>query len=197
MIADRAQRAGLGATVTLATLVRTSVMEWAATPLGEQDAVGTFLRYFDHLDAPFDQHRDPVHVTGSAMVTGPDGVLLHKHKRLRRWLPPGGHIDAGEAPWDAAVREVAEETGLAAHHPRRDPVIVRVDVHETGWGHIHLDLCYHLTAHGRPAPPPTESQAVRWFDWPEAVRAVAPDEVEMVAVAAALHSAPDRVLERA
>jgi 8-oxo-dGTP diphosphatase len=31
-----------------------------------------------------------------------------------RWSPPGGHIEAGERARDAAVREVREETGVAA-----------------------------------------------------------------------------------
>ena len=64
------------------------------------------------LAAPFDQDADPVHVTGSAIVVGPRGVVLLKHKRLGLWLQPGGHIDAGETPWDAALREAREETGL-------------------------------------------------------------------------------------
>jgi 8-oxo-dGTP pyrophosphatase MutT (NUDIX family) len=40
-------------------------------------------------------------------------VLLHWHRRLGLWLPPGGHIDPGELPDEAAVRETLEETGLA------------------------------------------------------------------------------------
>jgi 8-oxo-dGTP pyrophosphatase MutT (NUDIX family) len=40
-------------------------------------------------------------------------VLLHWHRRLARWLPPGGHVDPGELPDEAAVRETREETGLA------------------------------------------------------------------------------------
>ncbi len=34
------------------------------------------------------------------------------HKKLRKWLPPGGKIDANETPEDAALRECLEETGL-------------------------------------------------------------------------------------
>ncbi len=39
-------------------------------------------------------------------------VLLHRHKKLGKWLPPGGHLEANETPPEAAIREVKEETGL-------------------------------------------------------------------------------------
>lgn len=39
-------------------------------------------------------------------------VLLVKHKKLRIWLAPGGHLEADELPHEAAEREVFEETGI-------------------------------------------------------------------------------------
>lgn len=39
-------------------------------------------------------------------------VLLIKHKKLGFWLNPGGHIDEGELPHEAAEREFFEETGV-------------------------------------------------------------------------------------
>ena len=167
------------------------MVRWAEGPAGSREVRDTFLAAFDRLDAPFDEHADITHVTGSAIVTGQDGALLHHHKRLGRWLQPGGHVDAAETPWEAAVREVREETGLAAAHPGPEPLLLRADVHASARGHIHLDLCYHLQAQGRPAPPPDESQLVRWFDWPDAVRVVEPELVEVIAVAAALQTASE------
>lgn len=116
-----------------------------------------------------------MHVTASAIVTGPRGVVLHRHKRLGLWLQPGGHVDRGEGPADAAVREAREETGLIARHPADGARLVHVDVHEGGRGHTHLDLRYLLYADDAdPAPPPEESQAVRWFPWEEAIAVADP-----------------------
>jgi 8-oxo-dGTP pyrophosphatase MutT (NUDIX family) len=39
-------------------------------------------------------------------------VLLVKHKKLKLWLPAGGHIEPNETPEEAAMREVEEETGF-------------------------------------------------------------------------------------
>ena len=39
-------------------------------------------------------------------------VLLARHVEGNRWLLPGGGVEPGETPADAAVREAWEETGL-------------------------------------------------------------------------------------
>src|SRR5215469_10989935 len=39
-------------------------------------------------------------------------ILLIKHKGLGVWLPPGGHVEEGELPHIAALRETFEETNL-------------------------------------------------------------------------------------
>jgi 8-oxo-dGTP pyrophosphatase MutT (NUDIX family) len=69
-----------------------------------------------NVNPMLDEHADPVHVTASAVIVGPRGVALHRHKALGTWVAPCGHIDPGETPSDAAVREAAEETGLAVRH---------------------------------------------------------------------------------
>jgi 8-oxo-dGTP pyrophosphatase MutT (NUDIX family) len=141
----------------------------------ERSAVVRFLELFDALAAPFDQDADRVHVTGSGIVVGPRGVVLLEHKRLGIWLQPGGHLDPGETPWDAALRESREETGLDARFAgpldaAGVPALVHVDVHEGGRGHLHLDLRY-LIAGGAddPAPPEEESQQIGWFTWEAAL----------------------------
>ncbi len=124
------------------------------------------------LSAPLDEHADPTHVTGSAIVLAADGrVLLHRHKRLGRWLQPGGHLDPGETPWAAAVRETQEETGLVARHPAGAPQLLHVDVHEGPRGHVHLDLRYLLLGDTEVAlrPGADESPDVAWWRPEDAV----------------------------
>lgn len=149
------------------------------------------LRLLDWLGDPFDEHADPTHVTGSAIVVDPDArVLLHRHKRLRRWMQPGGHLDPSEHPAQAARRETAEETGVDAEHPGSAPTLVHVDVHEGPRGHVHLDLRYLLLA-GRgevPQPGPGESPDVAWFPGPRA--GTVGDASTSAAVHAALTTAP-------
>jgi 8-oxo-dGTP pyrophosphatase MutT (NUDIX family) len=155
--------------------VRTAV--GGRRPVDEREAasIARFLAELDRLPAPLDEHADLVHVTASAIVTGERGVVLLLHRRLGIWVQPGGHIDAGEAPWDAAVRETAEETGLPVRHPEGGPVVAHVDVHSGGRGHTHLDLRYLLLADPvDPAPPPGESQAVHWFEWDAAIERADP-----------------------
>ena len=57
-------------------------------------------------------------VAAKALVRRGDSVLLTRNSvrspRPGTWTLPGGGVDHGEAPADAAVREVAEETGLLA-----------------------------------------------------------------------------------
>lgn len=167
---------------TLHELVRRTVTEHLPADHAERESIEVFLREYARLADPFSQQLDPVHVTGSAIVVGPRGVILLKHKRLGMWLQPGGHVDPGEAPWEAAVREAEEETGLpvvleSAGHP---PALVHVDVHDGGRGHTHLDLRYvvHVDGDPDPAPPAGESQDVYWFAWPAAIERASDDRLK-------------------
>ena len=51
--------------------------------------------------------------TGIVFNAAHDILLVH-HKRLDRWLPPGGQIHPGERADQAVLREIFEETGVRA-----------------------------------------------------------------------------------
>ena len=160
----------------LLDLVRAQVA--ARRPLDGREARSRdrMLVALGRLVRPFDREADPTHVTGSAIVTGPAGVLLHRHKRLGMWLQPGGHLEPGETPWAAARREAEEETGLSFEAWAARPPLAHLDVHPGGRGHTHLDLRYVLEVSGddTPRPPAGESQEVRWFSLADAIRIADP-----------------------
>ena len=56
--------------------------------------VPTLARPFD-IDATRPRHRFGVH-------REPRGIVLLKHRRLGIWVQPGGHVDPGETPCEAA-----------------------------------------------------------------------------------------------
>lgn len=137
----------------------------------ERESIARFMSLAGTLVSPFDQNADPVHVTASAIVVSDAGdkVALHLHKRLAMWLQPGGHIEAGESPQEAALREASEEIGVPVRHQAPGGVFVHVDVHPGPKGHTHLDLRYLVRApEVTPAPAAGESSEVAWFGWHDA-----------------------------
>lgn len=162
--------------------VRRTLTQREPLDAAERSSIERTLAELDRLVDPFDQELDPVHVTGSAIVVGPRGVVLLKHRRLGLWLQPGGHVDPGETPWDGALREAREETGLEVSFADMGddgvPRLVHVDVHPGGRGHTHLDLRYLVFGgDADPSPPEGESQEIAWFDWPAAIERASDDRL--------------------
>jgi 8-oxo-dGTP pyrophosphatase MutT (NUDIX family) len=148
------------------TALRAAIAAHVPGDAAEHRSCDQTLQALEVLASPFDQHADPTHVTGSAIVTdGAGQVVLHRHKRLGIWLQPGGHVDPGEQLAAAAVRETREETGLSARHPAGGPDLLHVDVHPGPRGHRHLDIRFLLVAEAdQPlAPADGESPEVAWF----------------------------------
>jgi len=131
-----------------------------------------------HPHDPFDRAIAEGHLTGAAIVVDAAGrhVLLLHHRKLQRWLQPGGHGDPGEASGEqVALREAREETGLQGLvlHPDA-PRPLDVDVHPIAArgsepAHLHLDLRYLVVAPegGTVVMAEAEASALRWFDWDE------------------------------
>jgi 8-oxo-dGTP pyrophosphatase MutT (NUDIX family) len=125
---------------------------------------------------PFDRGIAEGHLTGSALTVCASGarVLLLHHRKLQRWLQPGGHADPGETAGEqVALREAAEETGLSGLtlHPHA-PRPLDVDVHAIPArpgepAHLHLDLRYLVLApeEALTTRAEAEASALGWFGW--------------------------------
>ena len=99
------------------------------------------------------------HFTVTGFVVHESEVALHWHKHVKKWLPPGGHIELDEDPISAVHREVKEEMGLniqiLGHLPYRygeplqiaRPEAMAIYDMQSGDGslkdvHQHVDLIY-------------------------------------------------------
>ena len=126
------------------------------------------------------------HFTVAVFVVHAGRVLLHYHRKLGRWLPPGGHIEDDELPDHAALREVLEETGIRARlvgsvglareaepgDPRQLVVPAGVQVEHIYPGHEHIDLVYFAVPEAQGSdeaarvaidPRLVESDRVGWY----------------------------------
>ncbi len=97
---------------------------------------------------------------------------------------PAGTSSRGRGPWDAALRESHEETGLAVGPPCRGAAPrPRRRARRGQRAHPPRPALPAPGARPRPAPPPGESPEARWFGWEEA--AAVADEALVGALRAA------------
>ncbi len=114
---------------------------------------------------------DPGHFTVSGFITDPaeSALVLIHHRRLERWLQPGGHVEPEDTSMIAALfREIEEETGISDVSPEHPPLF-DVDVHRiplrgTEPPHLHFDIRFHVVAERRPLAPSDEVAGAAWVD---------------------------------
>lgn len=134
----------------------------AAAPVAE------FIAFLDRQPHAFERSNAIGHFTGSAWLVSADGrrALLTHHRKLNRWLQPGGHADGGSDLARVALREAEEESGL------RDlvvePAIFDLDRHliparGDEAAHWHYDVRYVVHATGSEVfAISEESHALAW-----------------------------------
>ncbi|KAF1688043.1 NUDIX hydrolase [Pseudoxanthomonas broegbernensis] len=118
----------------------------------EAGTTAAFVDLLEDAGNPFVRERLAGHFTGSAWVVGAGGdrTLLTHHRKLGRWLQPGGHADGDADLARVALREAEEETGVAGLRLEA-AAIFDLDRH---WiperdglpGHWHYDVRYVVRA---------------------------------------------------
>ncbi|MDM7553582.1 NUDIX hydrolase [Xanthomonas fragariae] len=118
----------------------------------EAELAEQFAQLLDDATDPFVRERVEGHFTGSAWLVSANGTrtLLTHHRKLQRWLQPGGHADGDRDLAQVALREAEEESGLNGLR-LLDADIFDLDRH---WipahgevaGHWHYDARYVVVA---------------------------------------------------
>ena len=118
------------------------------------------------------------HFTASAMVVSKDlkrVVLLH-HKKLEKWLQPGGHADGDADLAQVALKEASEETGivnLKLFENSMGIVPIDLDIHEiparkSDPSHYHYDVRFLIQAtDSEKLVINHESNALKWLSFEE------------------------------
>ena len=126
-----------------------------------------FDAFIDSYPDCFDRSCRVGHITGSAWILDRTGerVLLTHHRKLGRWLQPGGHCDGDPDTLAVALREAREESGLGVR--ALDESIFDLDVHTIPArghepAHHHFDVRFLVRAEDDRFRVSEESRALAW-----------------------------------
>lgn len=120
------------------------------------------------------------HFTVSIFIVHKDKVLLHLHKKAKKILPLGGHIELNESPEETCIREAYEESGLniKIYNPFNEKLkkscnfsnekLLINPMHtilgEVAPEHYHIDFVYYATSESFETKPATgESKLLKWY----------------------------------
>jgi 8-oxo-dGTP pyrophosphatase MutT (NUDIX family) len=156
---------------------------------GPQPQTQTTPNKGPQVKRPYAKRVDEVSAGGLVIdSTGTKGLLIgrydHKDSTGKRvlWSLPKGHIEEGETPEQAAIREVAEETGITSSITKSLGVIDFWFM--AGGKRIHKTVHHFMFTEvgGVLAAQESEVDEVSWFPLEEIVNRLAyPDEKKLIA----------------
>lgn len=148
-----------------------SLYEYKATYQEEELTKKLMLTFLMQANKPLARETVAGHLTASALLLNSDKskfMLMH-HKKLNKWLQPGGHADNEEDLLKVAINEAAEESGI----PNIEAIskqIFDIDIHEipkykSTPAHYHYDFRFVLkTIDNDNLVQNEESNDLKWFD---------------------------------
>jgi 8-oxo-dGTP pyrophosphatase MutT (NUDIX family) len=117
-------------------------------------------------------HREtmPAHFTASAMVIDAraKATVLVFHRKLGKWLQPGGHADGDVELASVALKEAREETGLSLLELAGDEMfdfgVTAIPAHGSCPAHSHYDVRFLIWGDALERPiPSAETPLVKWI----------------------------------
>jgi 8-oxo-dGTP pyrophosphatase MutT (NUDIX family) len=111
---------------------------------------------------------------GAAMLLTRRGAHLSAH--ARQWAFPGGRVDDGETPLEAALREMHEEVGLQLGP---EHLLGRLDDYPTRSGYVMSPFVFWGDADHEPEPNPDEVASMHRIGFGELLRPDSPRFVEI------------------
>lgn len=146
---------------------------YSCTSDSEKSIKKRFIDFVETNEDCFERHLLIGHITASAFVFDPKKhkTLLIHHKKLNKWLQPGGHCDGEEDTLAVALKEVFEETGLQIENIGQE--IFDLDIHTIPESkevpeHEHFDVRYLLLADSKiPLVQNHETNQLKWIDLSE------------------------------
>ncbi len=135
------------------------------------EAARAILRFIESSPDCFSRSHAPGHITGSCLLLNPSGdkTLLTLHRKLKRWLQPGGHADGECDALALALREAREESGIE-EIVTLESEIFDVDIHliparpQSGEPeHLHYDIRYLMRAAHEDFVCSDESDELAWM----------------------------------
>lgn len=140
---------------------------WDDTEATHQASILNLLRTYPNA---FDRHSyQPGHITGSTWILAADTgqVAMIYHRRLDRWLQPGGHAELTETDGiSTALREAREELGLVLDPARAslfDLDVHRIPATATQPSHLHFDIRYLCLTKQQPLVSDSDAAQAQWF----------------------------------
>ena len=135
------------------------------------EAMKVFVRAYPNC---FERSLIIGHVTGSAWIVDERGTsaLLTHHRKLDRWLQPGGHWEGDTSAFAIAKREAEEESGLRSLSPLSTEIF-DIDVHwiperHSEPEHLHYDVRFIFKADANEAfTVSNESRDLAWMSMRE------------------------------
>ena len=145
-----------------------------AEGFGQEDVAEQFVSRLQEGSLTRDEN-DETHFCVYFLPFNPEinEIFIVDHKKAKKWLFPGGHIDKGGGLLDTLNREITEELGVASYFSTlENPFflsVTHIEKNPIRPCRIHYDIWYLMkTDGGNFDVDPTEFYATKWVSISEA-----------------------------